>query len=188
MTQPLSVLVQTPAHSQVAGTLSYLSELALPAGTLVRVPLGRRETLGIVWDSASPTQTEVETSRLRPIAAALDALAPLTPAWRQLVDFAASYYQRAAGEVALAALPPQLRELSSEQLARRLKRPAAAASPAPAASVPTLTPEQAAVLEQIEAQAGPFLLFGATGSGKTEVYLRCVQAACWSANPTPRHW
>jgi primosomal protein N' (replication factor Y) len=32
------------------------------------------------------------------------------------------------------------------------------------------------VLAQIEAQAGPFLLFGATGSGKTEVYLRCVQA------------
>ena len=31
-------------------------------------------------------------------------------------------------------------------------------------------------MAQIEAQAGPFLLFGATGSGKTEVYLRCVQA------------
>src|SRR5690606_9067271 len=25
--------------------------------------------------------------------------------------------------------------------------------------------------------AGPFLLFGSTGSGKTEVYLRCVQEA-----------
>jgi primosomal protein N' (replication factor Y) len=32
------------------------------------------------------------------------------------------------------------------------------------------------VLTRIEAEAGPFLLFGATGSGKTEVYLRCVQA------------
>ncbi len=175
MTQPLPVLVQTPAHSQVAGTLSYLSEPALAAGTLVRVPLGRRETLGIVWDAASQGQAEVETSRLRPIATALTALPPLSAAWRQLVDFAASYYQRAAGEIALAALPPQLRELSSEQLARRLKRPAAAAGAAPVASPPTLTPEQGEVLAQIEAQAGPFLLFGATGSGKTEVYLRCVQ-------------
>jgi primosomal protein N' (replication factor Y) len=175
MSSLLPVLVQTPAHSQVGGTLSYLSELALPAGTLVRVPLGRRETLGIVWDAASQDQAEVDSSRLRPIATALTALPPLTAAWRQLVDFAASYYQRAAGEIALAALPPQLRELSSEQLARRLKRPAVAAGGAPAASLPTLTPEQGAVLAQIEAQAGPFLLFGATGSGKTEVYLRCVQ-------------
>ncbi len=175
MSSLLPVLVQTPAHSQVGGTLSYLSELALPAGTLVRVPLGRRETLGIVWDAPSQDQAEFDSSRLRPIATALTALPPLTAAWRQLVDFAASYYQRAAGEIALAALPPQLRELSSEQLARRLKRPAVAAGGAPATSLPTLTPEQSQVLGQIEAQAGPFLLFGATGSGKTEVYLRCVQ-------------
>jgi len=65
MTQQLSILVQTPAHSQVAGTLSYLSELALAPGTLVRVPLGRRETLGIVWDAASHTLAEVDASRLR---------------------------------------------------------------------------------------------------------------------------
>lgn len=175
MSSPLPILVQTPAHSQVAGTLTYLSEQALPPGMLVRVPLGKRETLGIVWDAATQDQAEVESSRLRPIASALDALAPLTPAWRRLVDFAASYYQRAPGEIALAALPPQLRELSSEQLARRLKRTAAAAGVAPADSMPALTPEQNTVLAQIEAQAGPFLLFGATGSGKTEVYLRSVQ-------------
>jgi len=178
MAQQLPILVQTPAHSQVAGPLSYLSELALAPGTLVRVPLGRRETLGIVWDAASQDEAALDADRLRPLAAALDTLAPLTPAWRQLVDFAAGYYQRAAGEVALAALPPQLRELSGEQLARRLKRqtaPAGSATAAPATRPVTLTPEQAAVIAQIEAQAGPFLLFGATGSGKTEVYLRCVQ-------------
>ncbi len=31
------------------------------------------------------------------------------------------------------------------------------------------------MLQQIHSQSGPFLLFGATGSGKTEVYLRAVQ-------------
>ena len=40
----------TPAHSSVAGALTYRSELALAPGTLVRVPLGRRDVLGIVWD------------------------------------------------------------------------------------------------------------------------------------------
>jgi primosomal protein N' (replication factor Y) len=177
MPQQLPVLVQTPAHSQVGGTLSYLSEPALAPGTLVRVPLGRRETLGIVWDAAAQELAPVDASRLRPIAAALDALPPLTPAWRQLVAFAAGYYQRTAGEIALAALTPKLRELNSEQLVRRLKHPPRVATPTePAPGAVTLTAEQGAVLSQIEAQPGPFLLFGATGSGKTEVYLRCVQA------------
>lgn len=181
MTHWLSVLVQTPAHSQVGGPLSYRSELPLAPGTLVRVPLGKRETLGVVWEAPGADAGAFDAERTRPIAAALDRLPPLTPAWRQLVSFAASYYQRSAGEVALAALPPQLRELGPEQLARRLKRQAkgaadAADTPAtdPSAGV-TLTPEQAVVLAQIEQQPGPFLLFGATGSGKTEVYLRCVQ-------------
>jgi primosomal protein N' (replication factor Y) len=175
MSSPLPILVQTPAHSQVAGTLTYLSEQALPPGTLVRVPLGKRETLGIVWDTPTLDHAQIESSRLRPISTALDTLAPLTPAWRQLVDFAASYYQRAAGEVALAALPPQLRELGSEQLARRLKRKPAETALSTMEQVPSLTPEQQAVLVQIATQPGPFLLFGATGSGKTEVYLRQVQ-------------
>ena len=179
MTHGLSVLVQTPAHSQVAGPLSYRSELALPAGTLVRVPLGQREMLGIVWGPEEDADSSYNPDKTRPIAGTLDGLAPLTEHWCLLVSFAASYYQRSLGEVALAALPPQLRDLKPEQLARRLKRKSAATPPeaqVAAASGPVaLTPEQAAVIGQIQAHPGPFLLFGATGSGKTEVYLRCVQ-------------
>jgi primosomal protein N' (replication factor Y) len=179
MSHCLTVVVPTPAHSAVAGALSYLSELPLAPGTLVRVPLGRREVLGVVWEppvaadsSASPP------SELRSIAGVLDGLAPLNESWRQLVTFAAVYYQRSVGEVALAALPPQLRDLSTVQLARRLKRPIeSGAAEAAAAGAPVLSAEQAQALAQIEAQAGPFLLFGATGSGKTEVYLRAAQAA-----------
>ena len=45
----LAVVVPTPAHSTISTPLTYGSEFALPAGTLVRVPLGKREVLGIVW-------------------------------------------------------------------------------------------------------------------------------------------
>jgi len=180
MTHRLSVLVQTPAHSQVAGPLSYRSELALPAGTLVRVPLGQRDMLGIVWDRLDDASgSGYDPDKTRPIAGTLDDLPPLSVHWRQLVSFAASYYQRSLGEVALAALPPQLRDLKPEQLARRLKRQSKAVpgepQPAVAPGPVALTAEQAAVIGQIQAHPGPFLLFGATGSGKTEVYLRCVQ-------------
>ena len=178
----LSVLIQTPAHSSVAGALTYLADTALPAGTLVRVPFGQRETLGVVWDSPAPgDDPPVEASRLRAISGVLDDLAPLNRNWRQLVTFAASYYQRSAGEVALAALPPALRDLSVEQLARRLRkvRKTSSAPQEPrhtTAHLPDLSPEQTEVLTQVAKHPGPFLLFGATGSGKTEVCLRCVQA------------
>ncbi len=40
-----------------------------------------------------------------------------------------------------------------------------------------LSAEQQSVCSQIEQNSGPFLLYGSTGSGKTEVYLRVVQQA-----------
>jgi primosomal protein N' (replication factor Y) len=180
----LRVLVNTPAHSQMAGPLIYQSELPLVAGTLVRVPLGQRELLGVVWDSpsdpaAAANEQDIAPERLRRIAGVLDDIAPLTPAWRQLIAFAASYYQRSAGEVALAALPPQLRELSSRQLARRFRQqgkavPAKSQEPFDATDSVALSAEQTAALAKFNAGAGPYLLFGATGSGKTEIYLRSV--------------
>jgi primosomal protein N' (replication factor Y) len=196
MTHWLCVLVQTPAHATLGSVLSYRSESALPPGTLVRVPLGKRETLGVVWDAESAHATgEFDPEKIRSVAGTLDGISPLSTTWQQLVAFAAQYYQRSIGEVALAALPPQLRELSPEQMQRRLKRggrspghsaacppPALRAPPLPAQSAqppsrlhPSLSSEQATVLQQIHSQSGPFLLFGATGSGKTEVYLRAVQ-------------
>ncbi|MBU0587758.1 MAG: primosomal protein N' [Gammaproteobacteria bacterium] len=177
----LQVLVQTPAHSQIAGPLSYQSECALSPGTLVRVPLGKREMLGIVWDAPTDDSLPViAPDKTKAITAALDAIAPLSAHWRELVSFAASYYQRSAGEVALAALPPQLRDLSSTQLARRLKRKAGQVKPeelqAPNATKSVApTAEQTRAIAQFDTKDGPFLLFGATGSGKTEVYLHCVE-------------
>jgi len=182
MSHRLAVLVASPAHSSIRGPLSYRSELPLAPGTLVRVPLGRREVLGLVWDAAVDDDAGRLAMEDKPVGAVLEGIAPLAPTWRQLVTFSANYYQRSLGEVALAALPPQLRDLTGVQLARRLKRRGDATAPAPAPAATDLTPghdptpEQAQALAQFEAHAGPFLLYGATGSGKTEVYLRAVQA------------
>ncbi|MBU3738011.1 MAG: primosomal protein N' [Rhodoferax sp.] len=178
MTHCLPVLVQTPAYSALAGPLRYHSAQPLPPGTLVRVPLGRRELLGVVWDRLDEA-AEVDPEHIRPLAGVLEGLAPLPASWRQLVRFCADYYQRSPGEVALAALPPSLRSLTPVQIARRLRRqgaPAAAPPPAEPASPPLEpTSDQRQVMAQLAEGDGPFLLFGATGSGKTEVYLRCVE-------------
>ena len=194
MTHWLSVLVPTPSHAQLGSVLTYASEAPLANGTLVRVPLGKRETLGVVWSSDSADSTgEISPDKVRAVAGVLEGIAPLNLAWQQLLTFTAHYYQRSVGEVALAALPPQLRELSPTQMQRRLQRKSPAPSSTPSASFasdspstdralsvndapPALTPEQAQVTAQIASQRGPFLLFGSTGSGKTEVYLHSVHA------------
>ncbi|WP_394756502.1 primosomal protein N' [Rhodoferax sp.] len=181
MSHQLAVLVHTPVHSAVVGPLTYVSELPLTAGTLVRVPLGQRELLGVVWDAPlALAPTPLDPQKLRPIASALDGIAPLSARWRQLVTFAANYYQRSVGEVALAALPPQLRDLSTQQWGRRLNRQAKAAGVVEPARIDAtesvvLSAEQTGAIAQFNINSGPFLLFGATGSGKTEVYLQCVE-------------
>ena len=172
----VSVLLPTPAYSRLTGPLSYSHPSALPPGSLVRVPLGARDSLGLVWpraeaDAASPPPPE---RVLKPIAQVLDGIAPLSGHWLQLVDFAAHYYQRSVGEFALACLPPQLREVSAEQLARKIKKHNKIndLGIAPGQTPPALTVEQTTALARLATDPGPFVLHGNTGSGKTEVYLR----------------
>jgi len=178
MSHWLQVVVATPAHSAIAGPLTYRSDFPLGPGTLVRVPFGRREVLGVVWAEAADSG-ELDEANIRPIAGALDGLAPLSSTWRKLVGFTAGYYQRSLGEVALAALPPQLRELTTLQLARRLKRPVQDTSSAPdTTDLIALSAQQVCAIAEFDAENDgkqrPALLFGATGSGKTEVYLRAA--------------
>ncbi len=174
MTHWLSIVVATPAHSSVAGALTYASEQPLTPGSLVRVPLGKREVLGVVW-GVLPDSGGLPAHQAKAVLGALDGLAPLSATWRRLAAFTAGYYQRSLGEVALAALPPQLRELSTVQLARRLKRPLAAVPDTPdTTDLIALSPEQARAIAEFDLDTRPALLFGATGSGKTEVYLRAA--------------
>ena len=182
MTLWLDIAVQTPAHSQIGGLLTYRhvqqsSETGRPTeGALVRVPLGSRSLLGVIWAVHDTPPADLRAESVRDIEGLLEGIAPLPSAWRQLVQFAAHYYQRSVGEVAMAALPPQLRDLSALQMARRLKKQARTRTDdSPVAPGLALSQQQSDTLAQIASQPGPFLIFGATGSGKTEVYLQAVQ-------------
>jgi len=180
----LDVAVSAPAHSQVGGLLTYVTELPASVGQLVRVPFGNREVLGVVWGVHTSAPQTLSTHTLRQVIAVLEAVAPLSAHWLQLVQFTAHYYQRSLGEVAMAALPPQLRDLTPVQLARRFKKQV---TPPKTLDTALLSPwplseQQAEVLSQMAEASGPFLLHGATGSGKTEVYLQAV-ARCLAEDP-----
>jgi primosomal protein N' (replication factor Y) len=180
----LDVAVSAPAHSQVGGLLTYVTDLPVKVGQLVRVPFGNREVLGVVWGVHATAPDTQSTHTLRQVMAVLEAVAPLSEHWRQLVQFTAHYYQRSLGEVAMAALPPQLRDLTPVQLARRFKKTVATAEALTTAlqSPWPLSAQQTEVLTQMNEALGPFLLHGATGSGKTEVYLQAV-ARCLAEDP-----
>jgi primosomal protein N' (replication factor Y) len=194
----VAVAIDAPQHAGLGSLLSYESAQTLDPGTLVRVPLGAREVTGLVWDEPPPPPEAAADAAsadssggapaivLRPVTEALAALPPLAADWRALVAFTARYYQRSLGEVALAVLPPELRKLDNAGLAKRIARkrpgPGPAEAGAPAPEVPPLTPEQQAAMEALSAWAAEpappcALLFGVTGSGKTEVYLRLAQQA-----------
>ena len=103
------VVVDAPQHAGLSATLDYRGEQPLAPGTLVQVPLGRRMVPGIVWPQRlgeAPADAQ-----LRTVQGVLHSLPPLGNAWMQLVAFAAGYYQRSIGEVALSVLPPELRKL-----------------------------------------------------------------------------
>ena len=191
----ISVLVNLPVHAKINGPLTYHHTEALRAGSLVRVPFGKSEVLGVVWATQDdPINQDISIERvIKPISCVIDGIEALNKNWLDLVVFASGYYQRSLGEMALQALPPQLRDLDATQISRRLKKNATRPKLLITQSHPinginesevnlypldaphTLTQEQLTAVHAIESQAGPFLIFGSTGSGKTEVYMHCVQ-------------
>ena len=142
------------------------------------VPFGPREVVGLIVDILE--ETDVPEEKLKSALAVRSQLAPLSPQWLALAGFAAEYYQRPLGEVALPGLPKNLRvarTVALDRAIRKLGKLEEAHDPAPA-NVPTLNEGQQVAADAIVGAQGfaPFLLYGVTGSGKTEVYLQaCAQ-------------
>ena len=106
------LFVRVAVDQPMPGLFDY--RYALPdapvVGMLVQVPFGRREVVGLICEIAD--SSDVPVVKLRAVTAICDGCAPLSDAWIALASFAADYYQRGLGEVALPALPQALRDAS----------------------------------------------------------------------------
>jgi primosomal protein N' (replication factor Y) len=148
------------------------------AGQLALVSFGRREVVGLIVGVGH--ETNVAPDKLKDALAVRSQLGPLSGAWLALASFAADYYQRPLGEVALPGLPKNLRVLTTVALDRALKKLAKhdCAPDSTPVDTPLLNPPQQLAAAAIGGADGftPILLYGVTGSGKTEVYLQaCAQ-------------
>ena len=89
-------------------------------GQLAFVPFGPREVMGLIVGVAA--DTDVPAEKLKDALAIRSQLAPLSAQWLALASFAADYYQRPLGEVALPGLPKNLRAPTPLTLDKALKK------------------------------------------------------------------
>jgi primosomal protein N' (replication factor Y) len=142
-------------------------------GLRVTVPFGKASRTGVIIGVAAVS--EHPDAKLKAVTAILRDMPPLPAEWLALCEFCARYYQTPLGEVTSFALPPMLRR---GKLPRRKKPVAGPVPVAPAPALPHLMATQQAAVEAVFATPGfhAMLLHGVTGSGKTEVYLRAIDA------------
>ncbi|MBV8597724.1 MAG: primosomal protein N' [Actinobacteria bacterium] len=133
-------------------------------GAIVSISFGRRRARGIV------VQLEASAPPGIAVAPIVGVAGRVAPALVELALWLADYYGSTPAR-ALALVAP-------EQPARRkVQAPPADRQALGGEDEPVeLTPEQRLAVDRIVAGGGPYLLFGATGSGKTEVYLQACAA------------
>ncbi|PWF41218.1 primosomal protein N' [Massilia glaciei] len=174
----LTIALDTPLTSCFDYRWQHGPEAPPRVGQLAQVPFGRRDVVGLIVGVGQ--HTDVPADKLKDALAVRGQLAPLSPQWLALVAFAADYYQRPLGEVALPGLPKNLRVLTTVALDRAIQKLAKAdfGHDATPRDMPELNPAQQEAADAIGGALGftPLLLYGVTGSGKTEVYLQaCAQ-------------
>ncbi len=163
-----SVAVDAPLFEPL--TYSVSDELAglLKRGQMVDVPLGKRSVKGTLLGKTS-IQPEFKIKAIQKIDTEYSALPEHFLKW---LEWIASYYIHPIGSVTTLAYPPLLKTEKQRKSSRAPVVPKLESTVAP-----NLTEEQQSVLKSILSSKGfaTHLLFGVTGSGKTEVYLQCLE-------------
>lgn len=150
---------------------------AVEPGMRVAAPFGPRERIGFVLQ----VLTESPVRELKAIRRVIDPTPMIAEERWALAAWLSSYYYCSMGEALSAMVPSGLR-IRREILAAAsgaVTAPDPGAAPAPGAGTVTLTAHQRralkAIVEALESpRAERLLLYGVTGSGKTELYLQAI--------------
>lgn len=160
----------------IEGAFSYLLEPSLRSrakiGMRVQVPFKNREITGFLvgFREAPPDQ------KLKQVIELLDEEPVLSEPILRLTQWVSEHYFSSWGEAIETAVPSWVKQGKRWQ-----EKPSSFhAQESPPASQWTLTPEQQSAFDQIQAalreeNPRPILLYGVTGSGKTELYIRAIQ-------------
>lgn len=162
----VSVAVDAPLFT----ALTYKTGESFPTGSSVIVPLGNRKANAVILKTISESEQKFKiknidsVDRTRPI---------LSENFLKWLQWMADYYVHPVGQVMALAFPP----LATKKSSRQTKK-APVVKEVSQQTPPHLTEEQAKSVNSILGREGfgVHLLFGVTGSGKTEVYLRLLES------------
>lgn len=185
MTEVLSqlrVCVDVAVSLPVEGLFSYLLpvewEKRVQAGVRVRVPFRNREIIGYLVGQRPAREDE----HLKSVIQILDEAPVLSPAMLELTQWISSYYGSSWGEAIENALPRWVKygKKALDALARgKQEEDGKVASHIPEEEL-KLSGDQIRALDFIENALNtphpkPILLYGVTGSGKSEIYIRAIR-------------
>ncbi|MGE3756953.1 MAG: primosomal protein N' [Pseudobdellovibrionaceae bacterium] len=144
-------------------------DLPLARGARVQVPLGKRHIDGVILNSTTPPVNP--EFQIKAIHSLLGDDRPLSDSYLKWVEWIAEYYCYPVGSVIATAYPP----LEKKSSVRKSKK-SPVVPQVELVRPPILTDEQQTAVAQITSNSdfSTHLLYGVTGSGKTEVYLEAL--------------
>ncbi len=169
ITDPATLRVLLPLPLADAYDYLPVEGLETPPGTVVEVPLGKRQMTGVVWGAG---HGNVPAAKLKPIAN-LSSLPPLPDTSRAFIDWVANYTLTPPGAVLKMAFG------SLRVIAPKKNDDYSCSQPDTNHHQPELTSDQkqaaATFIERIQARSfSATLLDGVTGSGKTETFCEAI--------------
>jgi len=144
--------------------LTYSSELDIAIGVLVTIPIRGKKVTGVIMSEVTkPTFATKEIT-------SIDSDVPILD--KNMVDLAhwiSEYYA--------ASLPSVVNTMIPSGITKKRRKTVIDTTPATKDEHKQLTADQEKVLRDISSHLGkkPQLLFGVTGSGKTEIYLQLIE-------------
>jgi primosomal protein N' (replication factor Y) len=173
----VEVHVPIPGSPLLTYTLPPSLETDVGVGSLVAVSVRSRRFAGCVARLNATPPADLDALRIRPVDAVLADGTPLPSDVTALIEWAAEYYMSSPGEVLRSAVPAgvgrrrrQTRKANETPTAAQLSwKPPVRLNEAQVAASETIA--RAALARAFRA----FLLYGVTGSGKTEVYLEAAR-------------
>ena len=156
---------------------TYKSLLKIKKGVRVSIPFGNRKIIGVVVKKINTPAVLNKTGTIKSVISILDKYSIFDNPSFKTILWASDYYHHPIGEVFHSFIPTELRKINNKFIAPIESKDNHGVTVKEDDKRFNLTHDQNKAVTKLSKSTGfdPSLLYGVTGSGKTEVYLRLTE-------------